>query len=271
LFDFLIYPDLNKGHTHCHSKMAEQQIKLERKGNVYVLTFTGSPHKANVFNIPLLKRLDKCLDEVEINTPCALILTGAGKFFSAGFDLKALTGTRHDKSAKGSNSMADKTAEGKELVNFTWKVLARLLVFPVPTIAFFNGHAFGLGLFIGLACDFRIMDETCHGFLCLPEITIGLPLGSGFAALAKCKMTPSALRTSALTGKQWTGQEALQHGIIDSIVPQSQPSDSGKVPRQVLEMAEKLAATSKKGNLSKIKLELYRETYNILAQRSSKL
>lgn len=249
----------------------QEQIRLERRDNVYVLTFTGAPHKANVFSIPLLQRLNQCLDEVEANTPCALIITGAGKFFSAGFDLEALTGEtfgknngKDDDSATGKH----KTVQGQELVNFSWIVLSRLLVFPVPTIALFNGHAFGLGLFIGLACDHRIMVKNPAIFLCLPEVNIGLPLGQGFAALAKCKMNPSALRTSALTGKQWNYQEALQHGIIDAVVPNVA---NHSVPPEAMEMAEKLIATSKKGNLRKIKIELYRETYDILAQRSSRL
>lgn len=236
----------------------EQQIRLNRLENsdVCVITFTGNPHKANVFTIPLLQRLDSLLDQVEDeHLPCALILTASGtKFFSAGFDLKALTGD-----AQG----------GQDLVHLSWKVLARLLVFPAPTFTVFNGHAFGLGLFLGLACDHRIMVENNKkaAFLCLPEITIGLPLGIGFAALAKCKLPPSALRTSALTGKKWSHAEALKHGLIDAVVPLS----TSQISRQVLEMAQQLVSTSEKGNLSQIKMEIYGDTYAVLVAQRAKL
>jgi enoyl-CoA hydratase/carnithine racemase len=64
----------------------EQQITLEKcNDNIFVLTLTGTPHKANVFSIPLVQRLDRLLDQVEGNLPCTLVIRGSGKFFSAGF------------------------------------------------------------------------------------------------------------------------------------------------------------------------------------------
>lgn len=259
----------------------EQQIQLERIGNVCIITLTGSPHKANVFTIPLLQRLDKLMDEVEEqhipDGGCSLVIVGRGrKFFSAGFDLKALTGAGHTKSSTTNNKPAaqstQKTSHGDELVSYSWKVLARLMAFPAPTFAVFNGHAFGLGLFLGLACDHRIMmtdgsKSKGGGKLCLPEITIGLPLGSGFAALAKCKLPPATLRTAALTGKQWSAQEALRAGIVDTLVPF--PTSLSPLPQEVLNMAKQLVPTSTKGNLSSIKEELYHETQAVLLGLSS--
>lgn len=249
----------------------EQQIQLDRIGNVCVIKFTGISHRANVFTIPLLERLNSVLDEIEEkHLPCSVLFAGNGKFFSAGFDLQSLTGTPHKKTDSNGSKMASKTPSGQDLVNTSWKVLARLLVFPAPTIALFNGHAFGLGLFIGLACDHRVMMINSKCFLCLPEITIGLPLGSGFAALAKCKMNPNALRTSALTGKKWTSSDALKEGIIDAVVPPSPEGDTA-MPQAVLKLAEKLVSTSEKGNLSPIKMELYHETYAVLSGAKARL
>ena len=261
----------------------EEQIQFERIGHVCLLTLTGSPHKANVFTIPLLQRLDQLLDRVEDHhLPCSLVICGRGrKFFSAGFDLQALTGANHTNSNNTNGSQATttqkKTPQGQDLVSYSWKVLARILVFPAPTLAVFNGHAFGLGLFLGLACDHRIMmaDSTTNnkkggGKLCLPEITIGLPLGSGFAALAKCKLTPATLRTAALTGKQFSASEALQAGLVDAVVPfPSSTTEATSVPQQVLDMAEQWVSTSTKGNLTLIKQELYHETHEVLLSEYS--
>ena len=90
--------------------IARQQIQLHRQeynhdkgGSIFVIQFTGSPHKANVFSKPLVQRLDHLLDVVEENLPCTLILTGNGNFFSAGFDLQALTGRSHNKTNNRSN------------------------------------------------------------------------------------------------------------------------------------------------------------------------
>jgi enoyl-CoA hydratase/carnithine racemase len=305
--------------------VARRQIQLHRRENnhdsstsiVYIIQFTGVPNKANVFSKPLVQRLDHLLDTVEENLPCTLVLTGNGNFFSAGFDIQALTGqprnsktennknnnndTRSDLKQKQSQQKQETSSRGQELVKYTWTVLARILVFSAPTITVFNGHAFGLGLFLGLACDHRVMiDENQHNtktdipnrtskqtYLCLPEVSIGLPLGSGFAALAKCKMTPSTLRTSALTGKRYNPKEALKAGLIDAIIPTTSSSSfspsKGKeddmqtptknnngntiiVPAQVMEIAKDLTTTSEKSTLPAIKMELYGETYKKLME-----
>lgn len=45
--------------------------------------------------------------------------------------------------------------------------------FPMPTIAWINGHAFGAGVFLALAHDYRIQNPA-KGFLCLPEVDMGM-------------------------------------------------------------------------------------------------
>ena len=263
----------------------ERQITLTKHGkNVFVLTLTGIPNRANVFDGRLVQRLIHLLDRVEEKEKGkgALILMGNGEFFSAGFDVKALTGAKSVSEQKRGKSRTP-SRQGQQLVEQTWRVLARLLVFPVPTIAVFNGHAFGLGFFLGMACDHRLMitedkpqpnsSKKKTFFLCLPEIHLGLPLGEGFAALAKCKLPINALRLSALTGKRWTAQQAKNYGIIDQIVTPPRPStlsDAGAVPpQQALRLAEQLIVTSERGSLSSIKMELYGDAYKVLNQASS--
>jgi enoyl-CoA hydratase/carnithine racemase len=228
---------------------AQQQLTLElRDDKVFVMTLTGRPHKANVFTTALVARLAQLLTTVEEHVtqqPCSLVLLGAGKFFSAGFDLATIT-----------------SECGPSLVVQTWQVLARLLVLPVPTVCLFTGHAFGLGLFLGLACDHRLMvtddKDAGDGRLCLPEIHIGLPLGAGFAALAKCKLGPGALKVAALTGKRWTATEARHSGMVDAVVPASSALAAA------MALAKGLVPTSAKGNLGAIKRELYGDAHAVL-------
>jgi enoyl-CoA hydratase/carnithine racemase len=66
--------------------------------------------------------------------------------------------------------------------------LGRLLCFPVPTIAAINGHAFAGGFMLAFAHDYRIM-RTDRGFLCLPEIDLGMGLLPGMNAIIRYRKT----------------------------------------------------------------------------------
>jgi enoyl-CoA hydratase/carnithine racemase len=118
----------------------------------------------------------------------ALILTNQGKFFSNGLDLKFL----------GENNSSKVTSE---LVSTFNTFLARLLTFPVTTVAAMNGHSFGTtgfhsplktvgaGLFAALACDFRVFNSE-RGWCCFPLAEISLLPGAGFTSLARCQTLP---------------------------------------------------------------------------------
>jgi enoyl-CoA hydratase/carnithine racemase len=51
-------------------------------------------------------------------------------------------------------------------------------VFPLPTVAAVTGHAFGAGAFLALSCDWRVQDAA-RGWMCFPEVDLGLALGDG--------------------------------------------------------------------------------------------
>lgn len=111
----------------------------------------------NALTTELFRELEVALDELEADPALrALIITGTGRFFSAGVDPHVL----EDLAA-----LAELLAVGRQ-------VLRRIERSPRPIIAAINGHAFGGGLEIALACHFRIVD---HGALLgLTESNLGL-------------------------------------------------------------------------------------------------
>mmetsp|Transcript_23105 Transcript_23105/g.16436 ORF Transcript_23105/g.16436 Transcript_23105/m.16436 type:complete len:100 (+) Transcript_23105:321-620(+) len=80
---------------------------------------------------------------------------------------------------------------------------------PIPSVAVINGHAFAGGIILALAHDFRIMNTSNKGLICLSEINIGLALPTAYNEFIKRTMNPQAARMlsfgQAITPKQAQG------------------------------------------------------------------
>ncbi len=160
-------------------------------------------HGENRFNPDTLDGLEAALDTIEaIEGPSALVLTGQGKFFSNGLDLDWL-------------GAADDEGRGKTLSR-VYRLLARLLEFPAPTVAAINGHAFAGGGMMALACDWRVM-RVDRGYFCLPEADIGLVFIPGMNELITHRLIPSTAREAMLTGRRYDSAQCLEAAIIDRV------------------------------------------------------
>src|SRR5690606_28861366 len=130
----------------------------------------------------------------------ALVITASGKAFSQGYDLDHLAGL-----ATASDGA------GGAFVQRSIDVLARVLIAPVPTAAAVNGHAFGYGALLALACDLRV-QRADRGWLCLPEVDLGLRFQPLQLELARAKLAAAAAEESMLAGRRWDGPSALAAG-----------------------------------------------------------
>jgi enoyl-CoA hydratase/carnithine racemase len=176
-------------------------IEHERHGDVAVLRMTQGE---NLFNDAFLAALNAGLDALESDDSAgAVVLTGAGKFFSNGFDLEFL-GSR----------------QGPALMDFIFdaqQLLARILVYPMPTVAAVNGHAFGIGAMLALAADQRLMRRD-RGWVCFPEIDLGLGFQPFMTALIATRLADAAASEAVLTGRRYAGEEAVAAGIANLAV-----------------------------------------------------
>ncbi|OZD18243.1 enoyl-CoA hydratase/isomerase family protein [Rhodococcus sp. 06-156-3C] len=170
-------------------------MKLEYQDEIAVLTLGDSENR---FTPEWLDSLDANLDEVEDNAR-GLITVGVGKFYSNGLNLEWL---RCDGERKDS------------YVGRVHDLLNRILIFPLPSVAAINGHAFGAGAMFALAHDYRIMRED-RGYLCLPEVDINVPFTPGMAALVQAKLSPQAAMTAMTTGHRYGGTAAFAAGLVD--------------------------------------------------------
>lgn len=183
--------------------------QLRREADVFVLDLAtdGEVNPENRFSPDWLAQVDALLDEVvAAEGPAALVTTGTGKFYSNGLDLDWL-GEHRDRATS--------------YVATIQALLARLLTFPMATVAAVNGHCFAGGGMFALAHDARVMRAD-RGFFCLPEVSINIPFTPGMAALIQARLTPAAAHESMTTGRRYGGADALAAGIVEEAVAQEE-------------------------------------------------
>ena len=132
-------------------------VAEERPGGIGILTL-GRPAKRNAISIRMRREISSCLDRWrESPAVGAVIFTGGGTVFSAGFDL-------------------DEFARPEEfdiLLESSSRYHRDVWSFPKPTVAAVNGPALGGGFDLATLCDLRIGSESCaFGH---PEIKFGAP------------------------------------------------------------------------------------------------
>jgi enoyl-CoA hydratase/carnithine racemase len=179
-------------------------VKVEIRDHIAVMTLSR-PEKLNALDLDMLKALAAAADEIEANSAVrAAILTGEGKAFSAGGDIKAWGGMRAQEF-------------GHAWVRFGHRVFERIATLRMPLIAAINGHALGGGLELAGLADIRIAEE--HIRIGLPETGLGMVPGwSGTQRLVK-RFGAQVIRRMALGGEIFTAEDARVLGLVDAVLP----------------------------------------------------
>ena len=167
------------------------------------------PERLNAWSPDLGAALLDRLREAEADESVrGVVLTGVGRAFSAGADLK---------------NPRTHTVESAE------EHLARLRgspvfdtveTYPKPIISAVNGYAVGIGCLVPLCCDFILAGA--EAVFCLPQVSLGiLPAYGGTLRLARFVGRGNALNI-ALTGRKVGADEALRMGMVVSVLPQAE-------------------------------------------------
>lgn len=195
--------------------METKLIKVAVDDGIAVVTMDHPPVNAQnaEFNVEMAYVFDMLSDRKDVRV---VVLTGAGKVFSAGADLKA----RPDKSKAGERWQHNRRArESYHAIRECTK----------PVIGAINGAALGAGLAVASSCD--ILFCANEAVLGLPEIDVGL-LGGGKHTQ---RLFPhSTLRRMMLTGYRVPGPELYRLGVVEASVPRAELMDRAMdVARQI--------------------------------------
>ena len=200
-----------------------EQVELVTEDGLATVRL-NRPDRYNALGARIVEELGEALDEVEgTGEARVMILTGAGeKAFCSGVDLKERAAMDAD----------ERWAHNRALNTFAER-LARL---QVPTIVALNGLAFGGGLEITLACDFRIAVEGAT--FSLPEVGLGIIPGAGGTQRLPRLIGPTRAKEMILTGRRIDAATALEIGLVAKVVPPSELMQEAQL------LAEEISANS---------------------------
>ncbi len=198
-----------------------ETIRLERDGDVLVATIDHPRSGLNAVDGALHHDLAELMRTLRAESQArAVLLTGAGKAFSAGGDFSWFPTLR------SVERLAALHREAKQLV---WD----LLDIPIPVVCGLNGPAVGLGASIALLCDVIVMADTAT--VVDPHVRVGIVAGDGGAAIWPLLAGPAIAKQYLLTGDPVPAAEAHRLGLVNEVVP------AAEVPARAMAWARRLA------------------------------
>jgi len=179
-----------------------EAIHYEQKGNLAFVTL-NRPGAMNAFNYDMLVELGQITESIRINPDIRVIIfTGSGdRAFSVGADLKER------------KTLTD--LQVKRNLYKIGEVFSAIENLPQPTIAMMNGFAFGGGMELALACDFRIAADTALMGLTETGLAI-IPGAGGTQRLPRLIGEAKALEL-ILTARRMSAAEAYSYGVLTKI------------------------------------------------------
>ena len=187
-----------------------QLVLSEKSGRVLTLTI-NRPEALNALNQQSLRELRKAIEAAarDASVGC-LIVTGAGRAFCAGADLREVS----------ARYLAGDTELGEDLRRSYAPLVRAIRACPKPVIAAINGTAAGAGLSLALACDLRIAAAGAQ--LIVVFVKVGLVPDAGSLFFLTRTFGFSKALELALTGEGMAVEEAQRLGAIAAVVPPEQ-------------------------------------------------
>lgn len=170
-----------------------------------VLTLTlNRPDRLNAVSESMYRHLIGHFQALDENEVRAVVLTGAGRSFCAGADLK-------------DHQQGRTEAERRDYVNSAQAACVAVQRCRVPVVAAVHGHALGAGAELALSSDFVVMAEDANmGF---PELTIGTFFGGALTARLAHLVGLVRARELLFVTQQFTGEDAARWGLVHRAVP----------------------------------------------------
>jgi enoyl-CoA hydratase/carnithine racemase len=185
---------------------SDQVVTYEAIDGIAVITL-NRPHRLNAVVPELVERLCAALGQARRDDVAACVLTGAGRSFCAGHDLRQ----EYEPISE---------AEDRRRLHRIQDVTRLVRQAPFPVIAAVHGYALGAGCEFALCCDLIVgtMDAT-FGF---PEVGVGLGVTGGISRLLPLTVGMAKAKELVLLGERFSAEQALEFRLINWVVEPGQ-------------------------------------------------
>ena len=202
--------------------MTYEHIQLIRDEHIATLKLTR-PDTRNAMSIAMGEEVQRAVEEVRADASLrVLVVTGEGKAFSAGGDLKERDGMTDD-AWRLQHAIIEEAAYS-------------ILNCPVPVIAAVNGIAFGGGCEMALCCDFIYASATAR--FAQPEVGRGIMPGAGGTQNLPRAVGERRAKELILSGRTFSALEALEWGMVNEVC------EPERLMPRVLEVAREISANA---------------------------
>jgi enoyl-CoA hydratase/carnithine racemase len=226
--------------------MTYETITYENRRGIGLITL-NRPERLNAINRAMIDELNAQLDAIERDeTVRAVVLTGAGRAFCAGFDLK-----------EGAATPKEGIADWRPIIQRDFDIIMRFWHLSRPTIAAVHGPCIAAGCELALACDITVAAE--RAVFGEPE----LRFGSGIVALLMPWFAgPKKTKEWILSGTdKVTAAEVMAWGLVNRVVPDGQELDAA------LKLARDIAVNDR-AKVAMVKQAINR-TFDIMGMREA--
>lgn len=212
-------------------------VSLQRVEPRISLLTLDRPERLNAMSFDLVADLHDALDEIAGDPECTVVvLTGAGRGFCAGLDLKGWG----EPPATGTHAHARANVDGQAFMS---NLTIHLRTLPQVVVAAVNGPAYGGGFALACACDLRLAARSAR--FCSAFIRTGLTgTDIGITYLLPRLVGASHAADLILTGREVDAEEALRLGIVSRVVSDEELMDAA------LDVARTMAGYTRTGLLN---------------------
>jgi enoyl-CoA hydratase len=205
-------------------------VTLERRGAVALLTLDNPP--ANALGSSVLGELARATEAIRADDSRALVLTGAGRFFSAGLDLFEVARLVTSPDAHVFARLFD-------------DVVTALFALEKPVVAAVNGHAIAGGAVLASTADFRLIADADLK-IGLTEIQVGVAFPISALEVVRFACSGRHLPEILYRGQTYRPADAVARGLADEVVPAAELLDRALALAGELAEARPLAFSSSK-------------------------